>query len=210
MAVVAIVGFALFVILGIAVTRFGEPAALLQVEAALFNHARVVAWRLTQTCYPMVLVPICIALLVLAALLPAWRTRILISIVTLLLAWRGADLFQHVFARPRPPQWAVKEETSFSYPSSHAAIATAFYGLWAAMLYFSELPRWLRVTAAALLSLLAVAIMWARLALGVHFITDLVGGILLAIVVVCIVFAVVEAVWGRVAGPLEHGKNRAV
>ncbi len=83
------------------------------------------------------------------------------SVFTLLLCWRGADFFQHYFARLRPGDWVVKHETTFSYPSSHAAIAAGFYGLWGALFYFAELPRRVRVVAATLLAILALAICWA-------------------------------------------------
>ena len=98
----------------------------------------------------------------------------------LLLCWRGADLAQHYFMRPRRIDWVVKHESAFSYPSSHAAIAVGFYALWAAMLATSDLPRRTRATAAACLLVLAIAICWSRLALGAHYFTDLVGGALLA------------------------------
>ena len=119
----------------------------------------------------------------------------------LLLCWRGADLFQHFFARPRRLDWVVKHETSFSYPSSHAAIAAGFYGLWAAMLYMSELPRTTRVVAGTALLVLAIAVCWSRLALGAHFATDLIGGILLGVAFVSAGIAFVPGIFGgAVAG----------
>ena len=100
------------------------------------------------------------------------------SLVTLLLCWGAVDLAQHLFARPRRLDWVVKHETSFSFPSSHAAIATGFYGLWAWLVARCTLPG--RAVIAGLLVALVLAICWARLALGAHYATDLIGGILLA------------------------------
>lgn len=203
------IAFCLFVSLGIVIKGLGEPALLLSWERALFDHSTLVAWRLTQSCYPMVLVPICVVLLVLAAFLRIWRVRILLSIVTLLIGWRAADFFQHYFARPRPEMWVVRHELTFSYPSSHAAIAFGFYGLWAALVYYSDLPKGLRVGGASLLAIFALAICWSRLALGAHYITDLVGGALLGLATVLISVAAVVAIFGRVAGPAVPGQNRA-
>jgi membrane-associated phospholipid phosphatase len=188
---VAVVSAALFAWLGFSVTRYGEPAAFAGMERALVNHSTLVAWWITWSCYIQVLVPVCVVLLVLAWQFPQWRARILFSIVVLLLCWRGVDLLQHVFARPRRLDWVVKHETSYSYPSSHAAIATGFYVLWAIMLATSELSRRTRVIGAGLLILLALAICWSRLALGAHYLTDLVGGALFAIAVVSAAAAVV-------------------
>jgi len=185
-----------FVLLGIEVKTDGEPASFVAAETLLVNDSTLIAWWLTWSCYVYALVPIAIVLLVVAWRVPPWRGRILFSIVMLLLCWQGADLAQHLFARPRRLDWVVRHETAFSYPSSHAAIATGFYGLWAAMLYLSDLPRAVRLTAAPLLVLLAVGICWSRLALGAHYLTDLVGGALLAIALLSAGLAAVPKVFG--------------
>lgn len=162
--------------LGSMATHRGEPAGWMPAERALVNHSTLIAWWLTWFCYPQLLIPICVALIVLAWRVPAWRSRVALSIVVLLLSWRGADFFQRVFGRPRRLDWVVKHERSFSYPSSHAAIVAGFYWLWAWMLAWSELPGWLRYTSSAALVALGVAICWSRLALGAHYATDLIGG----------------------------------
>jgi membrane-associated phospholipid phosphatase len=198
---VAILTFAVFVALGSYVTRRGESAALLSLEHSIVDHGTLVAWWLTWACYPKFLFPVAVVLLLLAWRLPAWRGRIVFSVAMLLLCWQGADLFQHLFARPRRLDWVVKHETSFSYPSSHATIATGFYGLWAAMLYLSELPRATRAVAGTLLAVLALAVCWSRLALGAHFVTDLIGGALLGVALVSAGLAVVPGIFGgAVAG----------
>jgi membrane-associated phospholipid phosphatase len=201
---VAIVAFACFVSLGMDVVQHGEPPSSLAWEHSLLDRSTLVAWWLTWFCYMDVLAPIAVGLLIIAWLVPAWRARIIFSIVALLLCWRGADLFQHIFARPRPLDWVVKHETSFSYPSSHAAIATGFYALWAVMLYRSELPRWVCRIGGSLLMILAVAICWSRLALGAHYLTDLAGGALLGIALVSAAWAAVPVRLTRpVAGRLQ-------
>jgi membrane-associated phospholipid phosphatase len=179
----AVVAFACFVALGRYVLANGEPATLWAWQS-LANHSTLLAWWLTWSCFPYTLIPIAVVLLIVAWVAPAWRTRILFSVVMLLLCWRGADLFQHLFARPRRFDWVVKHETSFSYPSSHAAIATGFYALWGVMLYMSELPRTVKAVTGGLLLLFAIAIFWSRLALGAHYLTDLAGGALLAVALV--------------------------
>ncbi len=198
---VALAAFAAFVAIGMDAVRNGEPAALFAWAQTLDDRSTLVAWWLTWACYPKFLIPVAVILLLLAWRLPAWRARIAFSIVMLLLCWRGADLFQHFFARPRRLDWVVKHETSFSYPSSHAAIAAGFYGLWAAMLYMSELPRTTRVVAGTALLVLAIAVCWSRLALGAHFATDLIGGILLGVAFVSAGIAFVPGIFGgAVAG----------
>jgi membrane-associated phospholipid phosphatase len=176
----AVVAFGVFAWLGSYVTHGGEPALFLSWERALLNHSTLIAWWLTWSCYVYVLGPAAVVLIVVAWRAPSWRGRIAFSLVMLLLCWQGADLFQHLFARPRRLDWVVRHESAFSYPSSHAAIAFGFYGLWAAMIGRSELSRRVRAVAAPLLVALVPGICWSRLALGAHYLTDLIGGALLA------------------------------
>ncbi|HZV77921.1 MAG TPA: phosphatase PAP2 family protein [Candidatus Babeliales bacterium] len=200
---VAVVVFLMFTALGFWVVRNGEPAPLVVWERSLVGRSTLVAWWLTWSCYIQVLAPIAVILLIVAWLVPAWRGRAIFSVVSLLLCWRGADLFQHLFARPRPPDWVVKHETAFSYPSSHAAIATGFYALWAVMLYKSELPRAARIAAGLMLAAFALAICWARLALGAHYLTDLLGGVLLGVTIVAAMLSIVPI------KPFWAGRSRA-
>jgi undecaprenyl-diphosphatase len=185
------VAFVFFVWLGFGVRDHGEPLTFIYWETAIVNHGALLAWWLTWACYVQVLVPIAVILIVVAVVAPAWRARIVFSIAMLLLCWLCADYFQHVFARPRRLDWVVKHETAFSYPSSHAAIATGFYLLWAVIIDISELPRAVRLTCATLLALLTLGIYWSRLALGAHFLTDIGGGVLLAIALVSAGYAAV-------------------
>jgi membrane-associated phospholipid phosphatase len=207
---VAVAAFACFIALGMDVVRRGEPARLAAFQQSLANHSTLIAWWLTWLCYPDVLIPVTVLLLIVAWLVPAWRSRIVFSIAMLLLCWRGADFFQHLFARPRPLDWVVKHESTFSYPSSHAAISAGFYGLWAVMFFWSGLPGLVRKTAAVVLALLAVGICWSRLALGAHYVTDLIGGVLLALGVVGSGLAVFPVAPFRIAGQVSGGENRAL
>jgi len=190
-AAVAVAAFALFAVLGFALRSAPDPGWLLTWEVTLQNHSTLIAWWLTWACYVQVLVPLALASLIVAWRVPAWRSRAIFAVVMLLLCWRGADLFQHVFMRPRRFDWVVRHETAFSYPSSHAAIATGFYLLWAAMLAASDLPQRVRASVPPLFVALAVAVLWSRLALGAHYLTDLAGGVLLALAIVAAAWAIV-------------------
>lgn len=178
----AILAFLLFLAIGWYVMHFGEPAPLVAFERATVDHATLLALTFTKACYPYVLGPLGIVLLILAWRFPTWRARILFSLVMLLLCWRVAALFQHLFARPRRLDWVLIHEKSFSFPSSHASIALGFYALWAVLIWQGAAGRlrWAAFVPAALV----VGIYWSRLALGAHFATDLAGGALLAVALV--------------------------
>lgn len=199
----AIVALAVFAWLGYYVAHNGEPALFVGWESALVNRSTLVAWWLTWSCYVYVLVPVVVALIVVAVRAPRWRGRIAFSLVMLLLCWQGADIAQHLFARPRRLDWVVRHETAFSYPSSHAAIAFGFYGLWAALIRRSELSRTVRTVVPALLLALVLGICWSRLALGAHYLTDLIGGALLA----CALLSAAMAVLPLKAFALPEGSG---
>lgn len=202
-ALIALLALALFVLLARAVDHRPDPDWLLTIEASWVNHSTLVGWWLTWCGYAYVLVPVSLLLLGLAARYPSWRWRAVFAIVALLLAWQGADLFQHLFARPRRLDWVVKHETAFSYPSSHAAISTAFYMLLG--VFAARSGRRGSAIAAALLVLLGIGIIWSRLALGAHYVTDLLGGFLWGVVVVATLAALVptNVFEGRPAASLE-------
>jgi len=83
-----------------------------------------------------------------------------------------------VFHRPRP-EFPVYVETSFSFPSGHATIAIALYGFLAYIL-IQEVHSWkkkVNIFFGAIL--LAILIGLSRLYLGVHYVSDILGGYLL-------------------------------
>ena len=102
-----------------------------------------------------------------------------IPIVGLVVAWQISDLMKALFHRARPEHWFAFHETSFSYPSGHTVLATAFYGYWAFAVWRTSLPFNARLAIVALIILWISAIGWSRLALGAHFPSDLLGGYLL-------------------------------
>lgn len=178
--VAGIVVLALFFVLGNAVSRTGEPGWLVPVESALRGKSQLVAWWFTWLGYAYVLVPLMLVSLVTGFLKREWLTRAIVPIPLTIVAWQLADFFQHRYHRLRPALWYVKHESAFSYPSSHAAIAIAFYAFWALILWRSELAPRTRAIALVAGIVLAAGIIWSRLALGAHYATDVTGGALLA------------------------------
>ena len=104
----------------------------------------------------------------------AYAAGIILAIAT---SGIGTFLLKSAIARPRPPQsyWAYTE-TWYSFPSAHAAMSLAFFGLLAWMVWRSGVSRMARIAVMAATVVLIVAIDFSRLYLGVHYFSDVVGG----------------------------------
>jgi undecaprenyl-diphosphatase len=197
LAVPAIVLFAGFMWLGFHVKLHGEPPALWTFAQAVRGHAVGLAWAFTNAGYAYVLAPLYAVTLFVGLVNPRWRVPALIVLAAALAAWGAADQFQHYFARPRREDWLIRHEHAFSYPSSHAAISTAFYFFWGLLLLRSRLAVWFRIGAFVVLTALTLGIIWSRLALGAHYPTDVIGGAVLAAVIILLASALVQTAGGR-------------
>jgi membrane-associated phospholipid phosphatase len=180
---------AAYVALGAAVSG-GPPGAIDRAGLALVGQGVPPALALTRIGHFPVYAVLCMLLLAFGLVRREWLGRVVLSIAVLVAAWQTSDLFKFAFHRPRMEGWIAIHETSYSYASGHATLALAFYGLWTAYVLQSELPRATRITVAAALVLLILGIGWSRLALGAHYVTDVVGGYLLGGAFLCVGLAI--------------------
>ncbi|MEO3868222.1 phosphatase PAP2 family protein [Nonomuraea sp. B12E4] len=104
-------------------------------------------------------------------------------------------------ARPRLPD-PVALAPGDSFPSGHAVNATLGAGV-LVLLLLPVLPRWGRRVAWAVACFLALSVGYTRIALGVHWVSDVVAGIVLGAAVVAATTAAFET-WRR-----EHGRRPA-
>ncbi len=176
---VALIAAALYIALGRAVSHV-PPSGVDLAGRRFAGEAPALALVLTASCWWVALTVLALVAIAIAIRFPNWRTRTIFALVTTLVTWQVSDALKNVFRRPRPEYWSLIHEPSFSYSSGHAMFALLVYGLWAWFVWNSGLPRAVRFTLAPLLALWACGVLWSRLALGAHYITDLAGGLLLA------------------------------
>lgn len=103
-------------------------------------------------------------------------TSVMLSSLLLML------VLKKLIQRPRPPEPLVDGITNFSFPSGHAFMGVAFYGL--LIWYASDNinGKWLRRTVIFGLLLLIAAIAFSRIYLRVHYATDVIAGICIGFV----------------------------
>jgi undecaprenyl-diphosphatase len=121
------------------------------------------------------------------------RQKIFISAYAITVTGAGlASLFGKQLLQRTRPSFPVYQELNFSFPSGHATMAIAIYGF---LLYF-YLRQAQHKTHQSLIVIfftsLIISIGFSRLYLGVHYLTDVIGGYLLGLLWLIIGISIVE------------------
>jgi membrane-associated phospholipid phosphatase len=85
---------------------------------------------------------------------------------------------KEVINRARPTAEHLVSVQTLSYPSGHAMSAIAFYGFLIYLCYFLKINKCLKASLILLCSFLIVSIGISRIYLGVHFPSDIAGGMI--------------------------------
>ena len=85
------------------------------------------------------------------------------------------------FQRPRPEEYRLISESGYSFPSGHAMVSMAFYGLLIYIVYRYVKNVYLKYGLMVILFMLILFIGISRIYLGVHYTSDVLGGFLLSI-----------------------------
>lgn len=188
--VLLVAGIALAIAAGDAFIDIAERVAeesprLGDLDAAIHHWARTTHGRwataffvlMTQLGSPVALGTI----VLLAAVALAWRGRWRWAAYLIVTTAVGALLnlqLKSFFSRERPDlAEALREATGYAFPSGHAMGSTVVFG---ALFYlaFRTIRPWNgRAAAAALAITLTIAIATSRIYLGVHWLSDIAGGI---------------------------------
>ena len=135
-----------------------------------------IAWVVTEAGSFVLLAPLSIAFL----LLRRWKRPA--DDIALVVIAAGSALLPFVVklivARPRPTIEHLSHLSSLSFPSEHTTQAAAIY-LAIAIMLSQTLARGWREAAIAIGVVIALAVAWSRVYLGLHYPTDVAAGLVL-------------------------------
>ncbi|WP_207491926.1 phosphatase PAP2 family protein [Aridibaculum aurantiacum] len=92
------------------------------------------------------------------------------------------SILKNLFGRQRPLAPLMKEAKGLSFPSGHAMMSMAFYGLIIYIIWENVKTPWLRITLVVLLLITIFMIGISRIYLNVHYASDVVAGFSLGLV----------------------------
>jgi membrane-associated phospholipid phosphatase len=173
--------FALTFALGFAAKRItairfdGLDAAVNRVNSPLLDRA---ALLLDQLDRPTVVAGILVVVFVILLFVKGWRLALGAVVVTGL-GWLTTLVVKTVVAQPRPTTAGLTHllhvnPATLSYPSGHVVFAAALVTA-LAMVCRGTLARTIVIVVGAVF---VAIVMWSRLYVGVHYGTDVVGGVL--------------------------------
>lgn len=126
-------------------------------------------------------------------IIPKTRFRYGIYVsVSVIIATITNMLLKVLFMRERPDILRIVHETSYSFPSGHAMVNAALYGTISILIYKQFKDKKIKIGFIAFLSLLTLLIGYSRVYLGVHYITDVIGGWLFGIIISILVYNTIK------------------
>ena len=124
----------------------------------------------------------------------AWE-RLLVVVLTVPGGALLNALLKHAFRRERPlfddPLLVL---TTYSFPSGHAMAATVLYGLLAVYAMRHLRQGRSRILVASVAGVVIVLVSFSRLYLGVHYLSDVLGGMAVGVVWLLMCLTAVESV----------------
>lgn len=139
-----------------------------------------------------VLVPANLALIIYFAAV-AKQTWLSIRVLAVSLSSLVLMLFlKWLFGRQRPLSPLISAAKGLSFPSGHAIMSVAFYGIVIYWIAHAQLPSLLAFTLSVLLVILILLIGFSRVYLRVHYASDVLAGFIIGLVWLFIALLVVQ------------------
>lgn len=92
-----------------------------------------------------------------------------------------SQIFKFIFRRARPDVLTLVSASGYSYPSGHTMVSTAYFAFITYLLCKKVKRKIDKIGLIIFSSVMLVLIGFSRIYLGVHYLSDVIGGILLGI-----------------------------
>jgi len=99
-------------------------------------------------------------------------------ILNLILAFISNKVLQFIIRRKRPERLQIVPETGFGFPSGHVMIGFAYYVFLIYLIYKNIENKKIKYPLIVFLAILILLIGISRIYLGVHYVTDVLGGLI--------------------------------
>ena len=196
----AVAAFAIVLVAG-AYLAARPPGPLDVASTTLRGEATPLAILFTRSGYWYVLVGVFIVLFGVAMLVRGQSVAFAVLGAVQVLSQLAANAIKDLFKRARPDDWLFHKELGYSFPSGHAVTAIVFYGGLLLLVWSIPLPRPLRVAATAVLGVWILGVPWSRMALGAHYATDVLAGMLFGAGWLCLLAIVLRHVPATYVSP---------
>ena len=103
-----------------------------------------------------------------------------------------SEVLKMIIQRPRPEILQLAEESSYSFPSSHTVASVSLCGILIYFILRSGLDKNMKTILIILLVLFPLLIGISRIYLGVHNASDVLGGAILAMILLLIEISIIE------------------
>lgn len=192
--IICILSFIVFLLLSILVLKkediYLDTSFYNFISKYISNNLTIVARYLTYIGSGIVVISITILFLI---FLKNKRYGIYMALDLILIT-----LFQlvlkNIFARGRPIDINLIDETGYSFPSGHSLTAMAFYGFIIYLIYKSNINKKSKSLFITLLVMIILVIGLSRIYLGVHYFTDVVGGFTFSLSYLIIYTSILEKI----------------
>ncbi len=104
-------------------------------------------------------------------------------------------VIKHIFKRDRPNKRRLVKEKGYSFPSGHTVSSCAFYGFLIFLINISGMNIIFKLLMDLVIILLIILIGYSRIFLGVHYFSDVVGGLLIGSSYVILFIYFINDIW---------------
>ena len=119
--------------------------------------------------------------------------KIPISIgINLVAVFLTSQVFKFIFRRPRPDGLSLVRATGYSYPSGHTMVSTAYFTFIVYLLCKRIKNKFYKTLLIIFSTIMMLLIGFSRVYLGVHYLSDVIGGFLLGIAYLMIYLKIID------------------